>query len=343
MTKPETIKDFFATELMMAGDVSFEERRDHLLDAARLYLEYHRGNCHEMHKSGGSGRDVIACMTAMADELIHNLYQCSAAEFPTSGKVCSAVLALGGYGRGELNPLSDIDVMFYCSDQNKDLAEKIAERVLYLMWDLNLDVGYSVRTASDCLSLAQTDITIHTAMLDTRFLAGDEVLYPEFERQVLGPLLSRNSQGFLKSKFEEHKTRLSKYGSTVYMLEPNIKEGEGGLRDLHTAVWMMRVKFKAKSLRDLLKKGVISNQEMEEIDSAYDYLWRIRNELHFQSKRRTDQIQFDKQEQIAAFLGYKDNKKALSVEQFMQDYYSHDRGVLANRPVELCRCGYGLA
>jgi [protein-PII] uridylyltransferase len=323
MMKHETIKDFFATELMMAGDVSFEERRAHLLDAARLYLEYHRDHCHEMHKSGGSGRDVVACMTSMADELIRRLYQCSAAEFPTSGKVCSAVLALGGYGRGELNPLSDIDVMFYCSEQNKDLAEKIAERVLYLMWDLNLDVGYSVRTASDCLSLAQTDITIRTAMLDTRFLAGDEVLYHEFERQVLGPLLNRNSQGFLKSKFEEHKTRLSKYGSTVYMLEPNIKEGEGGLRDLHTAVWMMRVKFKAKSLRDLLKKGVISNQEMEEVDSAYDYLWRIRNELHFQLKRKTDQLQFDKQEQIAAFLGYKDSKKALSVEQFMQDYYSH--------------------
>ena len=308
---------------MMAGVVSFDERRPDLLAAARSYLDLHRGHGPELNKSVGSGRAVVACMTSMADELISNLYQCSAAEFPTAGKVCSAVLALGGYGRGELNPLSDIDVMFYCSEQNKDLAEKIAERVLYLMWDLNLDVGYSVRTASDCLSLAQTDITIRTAMLDTRFLAGDEVLYHEFERQVLGPLLNRNSQGFLKSKYEEHKTRLSKYGSSVYMLEPNIKEGEGGLRDLHTAVWMMRVKCKCKSLRDLLKKGVISNQEMEDIDSAYDYLWRIRNELHFQSKRKTDQIQFDKQEQIAAFLGYKDNKKALSVEQFMQDYYSH--------------------
>lgn len=185
MLKHETVIDFFATELMMAGDVSFEERRAHLLDAARLYLEYHRDHCHELHKSGGSGRDVVACMTSMADELIRSLYQCSAAEFPTSGKVCSAVLALGGYGRGELNPLSDIDVMFYCSEQNKDLAEKIAERVLYLMWDLNLDVGYSVRTASDCLSLAQTDITIRTAMLDTRFLAGDEVLYHEFERHYI--------------------------------------------------------------------------------------------------------------------------------------------------------------
>ncbi len=307
----------------MAGDVSFEKRRTHLLEAARQYLEFHRSLCQDMHSKGGSGRDVVSCITAMADELILNLYQCSAAEFPTAGKVCSAVIALGGYGRGELNPLSDIDVMFYCSDQNKDLAEKIAERVLYLLWDLNLDVGYSVRTSSDCLSLAQQDITIRTAMMDTRFLAGDEVLYHEFERQVMAPLEKRNSQAFLKYKYEEHKTRLKKYGSSVYMLEPNIKEGEGGLRDLHTAVWMLRIKFKAKSLRELLKKGVISEQEMQEVESAYDYLWRIRNELHFLCKRKTDQIQFDKQEQIAAFLGYKDTKKALSVEQFMQDYYAH--------------------
>jgi [protein-PII] uridylyltransferase len=322
MTAQETHTDFFATELMMAGDVTFEERRPYLLESARQYLDHHRNYCHEIHNAGASGREVVACVTAMADELILSLYQCAAADFPTAGKVCSAVIALGGYGRAEMNPLSDIDIMFYCSDQNKDLAEKIAERVLYLLWDLSLDVGYSVRTASDCLTLAQQDITIRTAMMDTRFLAGDEVLYHEFESQVLKNLLSRNSQNFLKAKYDEHAARLAKYGSSVYMLEPNIKEGEGGLRDLHTAIWMARVKFKAKGLRDLLKKGVISDREMQEIEAAYDYLWRIRNELHFQSKRKTDQIQYDMQEQIAAFLGYKNNKTALSVEQFMQDYYA---------------------
>ena len=322
MTPQGNQVDFFATEVMMAGDVSFEERRPSLLLAARHYLEHHRRVCYDRHKAGGSGREVVECITSMADELIHNLYQCAAADFPTSGKVCSAVIALGGYGRGELNPLSDIDVLFYCSDQNRDLAEKIAERVLYMMWDLNLDVGYSVRTSSDCLTLAQQDITIRTAMLDTRFLAGDEVLFHEFELQVSQPLLGRNTQNFLKTKYEEHETRLAKYGSSVYMLEPNIKEGEGGLRDLHTAIWMARVKFKANGVRDLLKKGVISNSELQEIEAAYDYLWRIRNELHFQSKRKTDQIQYESQVQIAAFLGYKDSKTALSVEQFMQDYYA---------------------
>jgi [protein-PII] uridylyltransferase len=307
---------------MLAGDVPFEERRPSLLLAARHYLDHHRRHCHEMHDAGGSGREVVACITSMADMLILNLYRCAAADFPTAGKACSAVIALGGYGRAELNPLSDIDVMFYCSDQNKDLAEKIAERVLYMLWDLNLDVGYSVRTSSDCLTLAQQDITIRTAMLDTRFLAGDEVLFHEYEQQVSQPLLNRNSQNFLKAKYEEHEARLAKYGSSVYMLEPNIKEGEGGLRDLHTAIWMARVKFKALSLRDLLKKGVITEREFQDVEAAYDYLWRIRNELHFQSKRKNDQMQYEKQVQIAAFLGYENSKKALAVEQFMQDYYA---------------------
>ncbi|MEJ2525358.1 MAG: [protein-PII] uridylyltransferase [Desulfuromonadales bacterium] len=318
----QTPPDFFATELMLAGDVSFDERRSPLIEAARQYLDHHRHACHELHLSGGSGHEVVHCLTSMADELIRTLYHCASAEFPTSGTVCSAVIALGGYGRAELNPLSDIDIMFYCSDRNKDLAEKIAERVLYLLWDLNLDVGYSVRTAADCLSLAQQDLTIRTALLDTRFLAGDAVLYREFEKQVLQQILAKNNQAFLKAKYEEHQARLAKYGSSVYMLEPNIKEGEGGLRDLHTAVWMARVKFKAKDLRHLLKKGVISEREYQQIEAAYDYLWRIRNELHFQSKRKSDQIQFDQQEQIAAFLGYQKNRGSLPVELFMQDYYA---------------------
>jgi len=323
MTKQDSHTDFFAAELMLAGDVPFEERRAALIEAARAHLESHRQACQELHRSGGSGREVVHCITMMSDALIRNLYHCASAEFPTTGKICSAVIALGGYGRAELNPLSDIDIMFYCSDRNRDLAEKIAERVLYLLWDLNLDVGYSVRTASDCLSLAQQDLTIRTALMDARFLAGDEVLFHEFEKQVMQTILNRNSQAFLKSKFEEHKSRLGKYGSTVYMLEPNLKEGEGGLRDLHTAVWMARVKFKAKGLRELLMKGVISEQELHDMEDAYDYLWRIRNELHFQSKRKTDQLQFESQEKLADFFGYKGTKAALPVELFMQDYYAH--------------------
>ena len=314
--------DFFASELMIAGDMPFEKRRDSLLEAARHFLVHHRERCHERHRCGAGGVEVVECVTTMTDALIQNLYQCLIADSDFGRYPCSAVIALGGYGRRELNPLSDIDLMFYCGDRNRDQAERVAERMLYLLWDLGLDVGYSVRTARDCLSLAEQDITIRTSLLDARLLVGDQDLYAEFERQVFQQIIGRNTQAFLKEKFEEHQGRVAKFGSTVYMLEPNLKEGEGGLRDLHTALWMARVKFKAASLRDLIKKGVLSEQELEEFKAAQDYLWRVRNELHYLSKRKNDQLHFDQQEAIAHFLGYRDTRKAQAVEQFMQDYYA---------------------
>ncbi|MBW2519334.1 MAG: [protein-PII] uridylyltransferase [Deltaproteobacteria bacterium] len=319
--------DFFASELMVAGDRPFEVRRQSLLDTAKVYLDHHREICKDLHNKGAGGREVVACTTAMTDELVRNLHTCVTADFPFERQSCCVLIALGGYGRGELNPLSDIDLMFYCSDRNKDLAEQIAERVLYLLWDLNLDVGYSVRTGKDCTSLAAQDITIRTAMLDARFITGDWQLFDEFTQQVYQQVLSRNTQSFLRDKFEEHQNRLSKYGSSVFLLEPNIKEGEGGLRDLHTAIWMARVKYKTDNLRDLLKKGVVTEQEVKNVEDAYDYLWRIRNALHYESKRKNDQLLFEYQEKISKFLGYKSNRTASDVERFMQDYYAHATAV----------------
>ncbi len=314
--------DFFASELMIAGDVPFAERRGSLLETAKRYLEHHRQVCHELHLGGASGRDVVGCVTEMTDSLVRILHRCVSAEHAVERQSCTALIALGGYGRGELNPFSDVDLMFYCSDRNKDLAERIAESVLYLLWDLNLDVGYSVRTARDCTTLASQDITIRTALLDARFIAGDEELYGDFQNQVMDHVLAKNTASFLKLKYQEHVDRLAKYGSSVYLLEPNIKEGEGGLRDLHTAIWMVRVKYKVHDLRELIKKGVMTEQELAAVDQAYDYLWKVRNELHYQSKRKNDQLLFDHQEKIAEFLGFKSNRKASAVEQFMQDFYA---------------------
>ncbi|MEJ2700796.1 MAG: [protein-PII] uridylyltransferase, partial [Desulfuromonadales bacterium] len=127
----------------------------------------------------------------------------------------------------------------------------------------------------------------------------------------------------MKEKLEENDRRLKKYGSSVYLLEPNIKEGEGGLRDLHTALWVAQVRFKIRNLRQLLLKGVLTESEGQAFEEAFDYLWRIRNELHYLSTRKNDQIHFDQQEKIARFLGYRDSKTGPAVEQFMQDYYSH--------------------
>lgn len=315
-------ESYFASELMLAGDESFERRREGLLETARTFLNDQRQACQKLHQNGGNGAAVVDCVTTMTDALIQNLFRCLVADADFGRNPCSAVIALGGYGRRELNPLSDVDLMFFCSDRNRDQAEAIAERMLYLLWDLGLDVGYSVRTARDCLVLVFQDITIRTAMLDARLVVGDPDLYAVFERQVFSQVIGRNTQAFLKQKYEEHQSRVAKFGSTVYMLEPNIKEGEGCLRDLHTALWMARVKYKAPDLRELVKKGVLSEHEMDEFQDSLSFLWRIRNELHYLSKRKNDQLHFDQQEKIARFLGYRDNRKAQAVEQFMQDFYA---------------------
>ncbi|BCR04810.1 bifunctional uridylyltransferase/uridylyl-removing enzyme [Desulfuromonas versatilis] len=313
---------FFSRELLTDPAMPYEERRRLLLEGGRAYLQHHREAIREKHRKGASGRQIVGSLTSLSDTLIRNLYRSVSADIPPEGQGACALIALGGYGRGELNPYSDIDLMFYYPGKDKSFAELISERMLYLLWDLGLEVGYSVRTDRDCLEMAERDITARTALLDSRLLVGDETLYQAYEKAVLGPVIGKNSQGFIREKLEENQRRLRKYGSSVYLLEPNIKEGEGGLRDLHTGLWVCQVKFKARKLRDLVIKGVMTEEEAKDYEDALDYLWRIRNELHFLSPRKNDQIYFDMQEKIARFLGFKDNRKALAVEQFMQDFYS---------------------
>ncbi len=314
---------FFPRELLTDPGIPYDERRRLLLQAARGYLAHHQEVIRERHRAGAEGRLIVGSLTSLIDTLLRNLYRSVCIDLPDQGAGSCALIAIGGYGRGELNPRSDIDVMFFYGGKEKKLAEQISERMLYLLWDLGLEVGYSVRAARDCLEMAEKDITARTALLDARLLVGDEGLYRAFETEVLTSVLGKNSQAFIREKLTEHTRRLQKYGSSVYLLEPNIKEGEGGLRDLHTAVWIARVKYKARTFRDLVIKAVLTEREAQQFEEAFDYLWRIRNELHYLSGRKNDQIHFDQQEQIARFLGYRDTRETPAVEQFMQDYYSH--------------------
>lgn len=317
------IEPYFPPSLLNPAQDVFEQRRPLLLQAARDYLDIHQKRIRELHEAGASGTRVVTDLSRMFDLLIATLCRAVSADLDQGRFGQCALIALGGYGRGELNPRSDIDIMFYYHPRDRAFAEKISERMLYLMFDLGLDVGFSVRTRQDCLDLAEQDVTVRTALLDSRLLAGDQSLYEDYRAQVLEVLLNRNSQVFIRQKIEENQKRLQKYGSSVYLLEPNLKEGEGGLRDLHAAVWIARVKYKAQSLKDLVIRGVISERERQEFEAAFDYLWRIRNHLHYLSTRKGDQMQFNHQEKIAEFLGYHNNRKALAVEQFMQDYYYH--------------------
>ncbi|OQY20624.1 MAG: [protein-PII] uridylyltransferase [Desulfobacteraceae bacterium 4572_35.1] len=298
---------------------SFDNLRTDFLEYARIFLDKHQIIVRENHRSGASGSESVTHLTEMTDALVAALFEFVMVDVEQPPPC--VMIALGGYGRCEMNPRSDIDLMFYVEDSNSPFIHQLSERMLYLFWDLGLDVGHSVRNETECHNIAAKDLSACTALLDSRLICGNETLFNHYSREVLPSIIKANSKHFIRDKIDEHLSRQKKYGSTVYLLEPNIKEGKGGLRDLHTTMWICKVKYKVKNLRGLLIKGVISENEENQFRASLNYLWQIRTELHYLSTRKNEQMHFEQQEKIAAFLGYKDTKAALAVEQFMRDYY----------------------
>lgn len=317
----KNINTSFAAEQLLDGE-PYESRRQVTLEATRDFIDSHLERIKQMTIDGASGQSVVQELTAAFDQLNDILFQVVSYDLDPDGVALCALFALGGYGRGEMNPRSDLDLMFFFEPAGAETAKIISDRMLYLLWDLGLDVGYSVRSVKDCIDNCQ-DTTVRTSLLDARFLAGNPDLYDLFQNKVGNYVMNNESQKFIKLKLEENDERRKKYGSSVYLLEPNLKEGEGGLRDLHACLWIARVKFKAASLQELVIKGVLNEQQAADYRAALDYLWKIRNYMHFLGSRKSDQITFDLQRQIADAFGYRDTRKGSAVEQFMQDYYQH--------------------
>lgn len=308
-----------------AGRASFEEKRPLYLAACKHFLNHYREEIKRKHRSGASGLVVVRDITAMTDTLIRKLFRSITRDLaqPGRGREHLTLMAIGGYGRGELNPFSDIDLMFLHNGKDAGRVEDIAQKLLYFLWDMRLDVGYSVRTLQDCIEMAATDLTVRTALLDARVLSGSRFLFKDFGKVMLTQILARRSDSFIKEKVSELKKRREKFGSSVYLLEPNIKESEGGLRDLHTALWVAKIKYKVHSAKELVIKGVLTEEELASYNDALSYLWRVRNELHYLAGRKNDQLTFDAQGKLAKFFGYSDVGKSLAVEEFMRDYYLH--------------------
>jgi [protein-PII] uridylyltransferase len=234
-----------------------------------------------------------------------------------------AIVALGGYGRNELCPYSDIDLMFLYKPRNKSFAKDITEKLLYLLWDLNFEVGHSVRTIDECIELCldlEEDTTILTSLLDSRLVFGDKELYQNLESKLFNDLMPSISSKFIQKKIEENEERINRFGRSIYLIEPNVKEGEGGLRDIHYALWIAQAKFKVKTFDDLLPKGVLLEKELRTFEKGLNFLLLIRSELHYLAERREDRLGFEFQEKIARFLGFK-NAEISAVERFMRIYY----------------------
>lgn len=251
-----------------------------------------------------------------------------------------AIVALGGYGRNELCPYSDIDLMFLYKPRNKAFAKDVTEKLLYLLWDLNFEVGHSVRTIDECIELCldeDEDTIILTSLLDSRLVFGDKDLYNDFEKKLFNDLMPSISSKFIQKKVEENEERIDRFGRSVYLIEPNVKEGEGGLRDIHYALWIAQAKYKVKSFNELLPKGVLIEKELRTFEKGLNFLLLIRSELHYLAQRREDRLGFEFQEKIAKFLGFKDAELP-AVERFMRIYYlrANDIREQSKRLIEKC-------
>ena len=278
------------------------------------------------HRSGAGGWEVIQAQTSLIDEVVrHVLLSMTQLEQYKSKLVLEdfCLIAVGGYGRGELNPLSDIDLLFLLPPRPKPITETFIQDVLSVLWGFGMDIGHSSRTIKECIKLANEDLTIKTSMIETRFLMGDQVLYGRFTNSINKNVLQKGVKKFLNSKLKEKYKRYGNNEGVVCHPEPDIKNGPGGLRDYHNALWATAVRFGVNSFREIEGAQVISPQEIESLYNSIDFTLRVRNELHYLTEKKMDVLSREIQKDLAANLGYLASFDGQPVEDFMRDYYLH--------------------
>lgn len=310
------------------------------LEAARLKM---------LHRAGGSGREVCRARAVVLDALHRHILEALVNTLPADARTSLpryALAAIGGYGRGELNPHSDIDIMLLHTGDSAAAARGRVhpfirlltepDGLLYTLFDLGLKVGYSVRTLDDCVTAANENIQTKTSLIEARLLCGDEALFREMQAVVLARCVRGHEEIYIAARLADQESRRQKYGNSVLMQEPNIKNGCGGLRDYQNLLWMAYfTKDRPRSLADLQAKEYINAAERRQLDAAYDYLLRARNELHYHTNRAGDVLSKSVQPAVAHNLGYPDRSPSRRLEQFMRDYYLHARNIdMITRTVE---------
>jgi [protein-PII] uridylyltransferase len=236
-----------------------------------------------------------------------------------------SLLAVGGYGRGELHPGSDVDIMVLYEDMNPKTQEAVGTFLTFL-WDIGLQVGSTVRSVDECQESARDDITIVTNLMETRLLSGSESLFKAMQAAI-APDKIWSSQAFFETKWEEQRLRHLKYHETAYNLEPNLKDGPGGLRDIQMIGWVAKRHFNVSTLHDLVFHGFLTEEEYQTLVKAQEFLWQVRCQLHAIATRREDRLVFDHQRSLAKAFGYKDSDHHLGVELFMREYYRTARKI----------------
>jgi [protein-PII] uridylyltransferase len=324
------------------GTVELAERRRRLrLEILRQHLSSNVDFLRAAHLGGASGQQSVQAYAAFMDGFLATLYRLAVDDAQREGFTPSPVVlvALGGYGRGELHPLSDLDLLLIYDGEMGTYVQRVTQGILYALWDLGLQVGHAVRSLPDCLAMARTDFPSRTSMQQARFLVGDRRLFNRFRKVLAENVYQKDFNQFLETTLTERDQRYRKFGGSPYMGEPNVKESAGGLRDIHTAMWLASTKFGTRTLRELADKRLITEREQKASDEALTFLWRVRNELHFLSGHKNDVLSRDIQPQIAKNFGYTGDELSLPVEKFMRDYYLHARVIhrVSRRLIARCR------
>jgi [protein-PII] uridylyltransferase len=234
-----------------------------------------------------------------------------------------AIVAVGGYGRGGMAPFSDVDLLFVIPYKMTAWAESVIESLLYVLWDLRLKVGHASRTVRDCLRLAREDYTIRTSLVEMRFLLGEHEVFQQLQTQLRDKLFKHTVGEFTEAKLAEREARHLKQGGQRYMVEPNVKEGKGGLRDLQSLYWIEKYINGVFHAEQLVEAGVFSAEEFATFEAAQNFLWAVRCHLHLIANRAMDQLTFELQVAVAEAMGYRDRGGRRAVEHFMQAYFRH--------------------
>jgi [protein-PII] uridylyltransferase len=324
-----------------AGGARAEDRRRLRLEFFRAALAEGLDSLKLMHVEGASGEDSVRAHARLIDDLVRSLSRLIAADAARDGLAATplVVVALGGYGRGELHPSSDIDLMVVYGGELTPYVQRLMQELLYTLWDLGLQIGHSLRSLDDCVAIARTDFPSRTSMQEARLVAGDARLFARFRRVLRENVYRHDFEAFLATTLAEREARYRKHGGSPYIGEPNVKESAGGLRDMHTAMWLGTAKFGARTLRELADKRLITGRERSLADAALTFLWRVRNELHFFAGHKNDVLGRELQPQIAKNLGYENDDTSLGVERFMRDYYLHARVIhrVSRRLIARCQ------
>ena len=311
-----TITAFKDTELF--DDEKFEselKNQNTTLETFKSTLKNATDVLNQRFKAGRAATELVHARSNIVDAVLKKAWlQCFN---PEDNDI--ALLAVGGYGRGELHPASDVDVQILLKDDNDKYNETLSEFITFL-WDIGLEIGHSVRTLNECVTEATSDITVATNLQEARLLIGPETLF-EQQRELCAPDKIWPSKDFFQAKLDEQIARHQKYHDTAYNLEPNIKESPGGLRDIQVIGWVAKRHFGADTLRELVKDQFLTEQEYQSLNEGQAFLWKVRFGLHVITGRREDRLLFDHQRELAKQFGYRDDRHHIAVEYFMKQYY----------------------